>query len=115
MPAGTQPSRRSDCAVACTLDLLGDKWSLLLVRDLLIHHELRYGDLAASEESIPTNTLADRLRRLEDARIISREQYSEHPPRYTYRLTDRGQALGPVIDALATWGTTHLPGTKRMI
>jgi DNA-binding HxlR family transcriptional regulator len=58
--------------------------------------------------------LADRLRRLEEARIVSREQYSEHPPRYTYRLTDRGQALAPILDAMATWGTAHLPDTRRL-
>jgi DNA-binding HxlR family transcriptional regulator len=85
------------------------------VRDLLFRQPLRYGDLAASRERIPTNTLADRLRRLEDAGIVSREQYSEHPPRHTYRLTDRGHALAPVLDAMANWGTAHLPGTTRLL
>lgn len=106
--------RRSDCAVAGTLDLVGDRWSLLIVRDLLFDGELRYGDLAASDEAIPTNTLADRLRRLDDAGIIERSRYSEHPARYRYRLTERGRALGPVVDALADWGTANLPGTRRL-
>jgi DNA-binding HxlR family transcriptional regulator len=104
---------RSDCAIAATLDIVGDRWSLLVVRDLLFRGELRYGDLAASAEGMPTNTLADRLRKLTDAQIIEREQYSSRPPRYSYRLTDRGRALAPVLDAMATWGTSHVPGTRR--
>lgn len=114
MPPASPPPRRSDCAIAGTLDVVGDRWSLLIVRDLLFREPLRYGDLAASDESIPTNTLADRLRRLEDAGIVGRERYSDHPPRHTYRLTSRGRALAPVLDALATWGCTHLPGTRRL-
>ena len=112
MPSATP--RRSDCAIAGSLDIVGDRWSLLIVRDLLFGEPLRYGDLAASSEGIPTNTLADRLRKLEEAGIISRERYSDRPPRYTYRLTPRGRALAPVLDALASWGTTHLPGTRRL-
>ncbi|TQM38087.1 winged helix-turn-helix transcriptional regulator [Pseudonocardia cypriaca] len=107
-------TRRSDCAIAGTLDVLGDRWSLLVVRDLLFSGTLRYGDLAASPEGIPTNTLADRLRKLEDAGIVAKERYQERPPRYAYRLTDRGRMLAPVLDAMATWGTAHLPGTRRL-
>jgi DNA-binding HxlR family transcriptional regulator len=112
MAAGQR--RRSDCAVACTLDVLGDRWSLLIVRDLFFAEELRYADLAGSAEGIPTNTLADRLRRLEEAGIVDRAPYSEHPPRYAYRLTDRGRSLGPVLRAVANWGTEHIPNTKRL-
>lgn len=107
-------SRRSDCAVAGTLDVLGDRWSLLIVRDLLFTEPLRYADLAASPEAIPTNTLADRLRRLEEAGVVTRTRYTDHPPRHSYRLTDRGRALGPVLDALATWGVAHIPHTRRL-
>ena len=106
--------RRSDCAVACTLDVLGDRWSLLIVRDLLFAEQLRYADLAGIPEAIPTNTLADRLRRLEEAGIVARSRYSDRPPRYSYRLTAQGRALGPVLDAMATWGADHLPGTRRL-
>ena len=112
--AGQRGERRSECAVASALDVIGDRWSLLIVRDLLFHGELRYGDLAASEEGIPTNTLADRLRRLEEAGVVQRQAYSQHPPRYAYRLTERGRALGPVLDALAQWGLDHLAGTRRI-
>ena len=106
--------RRSDCAVAGTLDVVGDRWTLLIVRDLLFSDGLRYGDFLASPEKIPTNTLADRLRRLEQAGLVRRELYSEHPPRAMYRLTESGRDLGGVLDALANWGMAHLPGTRRL-
>jgi DNA-binding HxlR family transcriptional regulator len=106
--------RRSDCAAACTLDVLGDKWSLLIVRDLMFAERLRYADLLSAAEGISTNTLADRLRRLEEAGVVQRCRYNEHPPRDEYRLTDRGRALGPVVDAIAEWGLEHLPDTVRL-
>ncbi|GAB2858206.1 winged helix-turn-helix transcriptional regulator [Lentzea nigeriaca] len=105
---------RSDCAIAATLNVLGDRWSLLIVRDLMFRGTLRYGDLAASAEGIPTNTLADRLRKLEDAGILDKQAYTDRPLRYEYTLTDRGRALGPVLDAIATWGVTYIPGTRRL-
>ena len=107
-------SRRSDCAIAGTLDVVGDKWSLLIVRDLMFRGELRFADLAGSAEGMPTNTLADRLRRLEDSGIVARRPYSDRPPRHQYRLTERGRQLGPILDAMATWGVVHLPGTRRL-
>jgi DNA-binding HxlR family transcriptional regulator len=113
-PSRSGPTRRSDCAIAGTLDVVGDRWSLLIVRDLLFRGDLRFGDLAASSEEVPTNTLTDRLRSLEQAGIVARDPYSERPPRYRYRLTDRGRALAPILDAMATWGTGHLPGTRRL-
>ena len=108
------PPRRSDCAIAGSLDVVGDRWSLLIVRDLLFRGELRFADLAASAEGVPTNTLADRLRRLEEHGIVAREPYSDRPPRHRYRLTDRGRDLAPILDAMATWGVAHLPGTRRL-
>ncbi|MGH3433606.1 MAG: winged helix-turn-helix transcriptional regulator [Thermocrispum sp.] len=102
---------RSYCPIAGTLDIVGDRWSLLIVRDLL-YGERRYGDLATSWESIPTNTLADRLKRLEDAEIVARERYSDRPPRYSYRLTGKGRALGPILEAITEWGLAHIPGTR---
>src|SRR5215212_6145891 len=89
-----QPGRRSACPVAGALDIVGDRWTLLVVRDLL-RGKRRYGDLAASSEHIPTNILADRLRRLEQAGLVERRQYSARPPRYEYRLTRMGKDLAP--------------------
>jgi DNA-binding HxlR family transcriptional regulator len=105
---------RSECVVAATLDIIGDRWTLLIVRDLLFADEMRFGDLLAAPERIPTNTLTDRLRKLEEAGLVSRELYSEHPPRAVYRLTKRGRDLAPVLETLADWGLAHVPGTRRM-
>src|SRR3954468_20070505 len=107
----TPPTLRSTCPVAGTLDLIGDKWTLLVVRDLL-RGRRRYGDLAASAERIPTNILADRLRRLEQAGLVERRLYSERPPRYEYRLTATGKELAPAVRSLAEWGLRHVAGTR---
>jgi DNA-binding HxlR family transcriptional regulator len=106
-----RPSLRSSCPIAGTLDLIGDRWSLLVVRDLF-RGKRRYGDLVASAERIPTNILADRLKRLEQGGIVERIQYSARPPRYEYHLTPRGKDLGPAILAIANWGLRHVPGTR---
>ncbi len=114
--AYTKPTapRRSDCPVACALDIVGDRWTLLILRDLLAGKK-RYGEFLASAEGIPTNILAERLKRLEREELIQRVPYSERPPRMEYCLTAKGRDLGRVVDALATWGTTHVPGTRRQI
>lgn len=104
---------RSPCAVACTLDLVGDKWSLLVVRDLLRGH-VTYGELQDSPEGIPTNILADRLRRLEEAGLIAKSAYQQHPVRYAYELTEKGKALGDVLLAFVRWGKEHIPGTRTL-
>lgn len=104
--------RRSACPVACTLDVVGDRWTLLIVRDLLLGKK-RYGEFLASPEKIPTNILADRLKRLERERIVRRVRYSERPPRDEYHLTEEGRELGRAVEALAAWGLKHFPGTRR--
>ena len=115
MPRPRRPSaassRRSPCPVAGALDLLGDKWTLLVVRDLFAGKK-RYGEFAASMEKIPTNLLADRLQRLEAAGVIASSAYQDNPPRYEYTLTRVGEALRPVMQALVNWGRRHLPGTR---
>ena len=107
------PFARSACAVANSLDILGDKWSLLVVRDLL-HGKRTYGELALSPERIPTNILADRLKRLESAGIVSSKPYQERPVRYAYALTPKGSALGEVLLAYVRWGKQHIPGTVAL-
>ncbi len=104
---------RSPCAVACTLDLVGDKWSLLVVRDLL-RGNVTYGELQNSPEGVPTNILADRLKRLEEAGLIVKSAYQEHPVRYAYELTEKGKALGDVLLAFVRWGKKYIPGTRTM-
>jgi DNA-binding HxlR family transcriptional regulator len=105
---------RSPCPVAGALDLVGDRWTLLILRDLL-RGMSRYGQFLASPEGISTNLLADRLQRLEQAGLVTAVPYSQHPVRVDYRLTPAGRALRPVVDALAAWGLAHLPGTRPLL
>ena len=102
---------RSRCAVACTLDLVGDKWSLLVVRDLF-GGSTTYGELQNSFEGIPTNILADRLKKLEKAGIIAKSAYQQRPVRYSYELTEKGKSLHGVLLAIVRWGKKHIPGTQ---
>ncbi len=108
-----KPFARSACAIANSLDIVGDKWSLLVVRDLL-HGKRTYGELANSPEGIPTNILAERLKRLESAGIITSTPYQERPVRYAYTLTPKGRALGEVLLAFVRWGKQYLPGTVTL-
>jgi len=105
--------RRSSCAIANTLDLVGDKWSLLVIRDML-HGKKTYGELLDSPERIPTNILADRLKRLEEAGVIVSSAYQERPVRYAYTLSEKGTAFGDILLALVQWGRTHIPGTRTL-
>jgi DNA-binding HxlR family transcriptional regulator len=104
---------RSPCPIANTLDVVGDKWSLLVVRDLL-HGKQTYKELAESPEGIPTSILADRLKRFEEAGIITSAAYQDRPVRYAYTLTEKGKALGEVLSAIVRWGKNHIPGTRTM-
>ena len=103
--------KRSTCPVACALDIAGDKWTLLVVRDLLRGRHT-YGELAASDEGIPTNILADRLKKMEDAGLVTAEPYQDKPVRWRYELTGKGRDLGHVLSAVALWGTKHIKGTR---
>lgn len=105
--------KRSPCPVANTLDLIGDKWTLLVVRDLLLGKRT-YGELLDSPERIPTNLLADRLKRLEQAGLIESAAYQDRPVRYAYTLTPKGAALGDVLQAFVRWGKAHIPGTRTL-
>ena len=100
---------RSTCPIAGVLDILGDKWTLLVIRDLFLGKH-RYGEFAASPEGIPTNILADRLKRLETAGIIKKELYQTNPPRGEYFLTTKGADLGRVLAAMRKWAEQYVPG-----
>jgi DNA-binding HxlR family transcriptional regulator len=99
---------RSGCPIACSLDVLGDKWTLLIVRDLAIGKH-RFADFETSLEGIPTNTLADRLRRMEQNAVVEKIQYADKPPRFEYHLTAKGKALLPVLQELSRWAQQHMP------
>lgn len=102
-------TRRSRCPVSCTLDVLGDRWSLLVVRDLM-RGKRRFAEFAASPEGIPTNILAERLKRLRAKGIVRTERYSDRPPRVEYVLTAKGEDLRPMMRAMVEWGVRHAGG-----
>lgn len=102
---------RSSCPVANMLDLFGDKWTLLVVRDLLLGKS-RYNEFAESPEGIPTNILADRLKRLEQGGIVIKNPYCQKPTRYQYELTEKGKDLIPVLESMVLWATKYFPGTQ---
>ena len=104
--------KRSDCAIACVLDLIGDKWTLLIIRDLFFG-KTRYKQFQEAEEKIPTNILAGRLEKLEKAGLITRTPYQDHPIRHEYKLTKTGLSLKPVILAIADWGSEFIAGTHN--
>jgi DNA-binding HxlR family transcriptional regulator len=106
----SEPCNRSKCPVSCVLDLLGDKWTLLLVRDLLLGKGT-YTEFQQSPEGIPTNILAERLKRLRAAGIIERLPYQQRPVRYRYQLTRKGSDLYPVLSAMIDWGNRYVEGT----
>jgi len=106
--------RRSICPVACSLDLLGDRWTLLVIRDLFAGKS-RFGDFLASPEGIATNILATRLQGLQSGGLVVTEACAERAGAMRYQLTPRGMALLPVLGALKDWGLAHIPGTEARI
>ena len=104
---------RSHCAVASTLDIIGDKWSLLVIRDLFAGKST-FGELLSADERVPTNILADRLRRLEEAGIVEKSAYQERPVRFAYTLTPKGRDMGEILIAIVRWGRKHIAGTVAL-
>ncbi len=104
---GMSSGYEQDCPVAKALDIVGEKWSLLVLRDLFRKGPLRFQDLAAGLLGIAPNTLSARLKALEKQGVIGTRLYEQHPPRFEYFLTEKGQALGPVLKALHQWGERH--------
>ena len=103
----TRGYRQKQCPVARTLDLIGERWTVLVLRDLFLHGPRRYQDFQDSLAGIAPNTLSARLKAIETHGLIERRLYSEHPPRLEYRLTEKGRSLRPVMNALRTWGEAH--------
>jgi DNA-binding HxlR family transcriptional regulator len=105
---------RSPCPVACALDICGDRWTLLVIRDLMFGRS-RFKDFTASPEGIPTNILSDRLARLLRQGLAEQVPADDGSARLGYRLTEKGRALGPVLKAMRDWGLKWEPGTKAMM
>ena len=113
MSLNSKLSRR-ECSVADALALVGDRYSLLVVREIG-YGNVRFGDLA-SRTGAPRDVLTTRLRSLEEAGVIERRPYSAHPPRHEYHLTASGLELGPIVLALKEWGDRHLnPGAEPVV
>lgn len=105
-------AQRSPCPIACTLDLIGDRWTLLIVRDMMFFGKQRFEEFLESPEGISTNILANRLKLLEDMSLVEKQPYSNHPRRMNYQLTEQGQSLRPVLKVMIAWGLKHIPETR---
>jgi DNA-binding HxlR family transcriptional regulator len=93
-----------DCPIARALDIVGERWSLLILRDLFKNGPQRFQQFEKALPGVAPNTLSTRLKRLESHGVIATRLYEKHPPRNEYFLTEKGQALGPVLKALYAWG-----------
>lgn len=102
------------CPVAKTLEVIGDRWTLLVVRDLLAGTK-RFQDFLGTLPGIAPNILSTRLKLMEEHGLIARHFYSDHPPRAEYALTDKGRELGTVVGALAAWGGRHVYKQARLV
>jgi DNA-binding HxlR family transcriptional regulator len=95
------------CPIARTLDIVGERWTILILRDLVVDGPRKFQDFERSLSGISPNTLSARLKRLEEAEIVERRFYAQHPPRAEYVLTKKGEELRPVLRALLDWGQRH--------
>jgi DNA-binding HxlR family transcriptional regulator len=102
-------ARRYDlkCPVARTLDVIGDRWTILILRELFLRGPRRFRDFELAFPRLAATVLSARLKDLEANRVVSSRLYEDHPPRLEYLLTPKGRALGPVLMALKTWGENH--------
>lgn len=107
MAAKFIPKQRSGCPVSISLDLFGDRWSLLIIRDIMVRGLRTFSEFQHSSEKIATNILADRLRHLETAGLIVAERAPEDARKIHYRLSSKGIALAPVLLELFIWAGTH--------
>lgn len=103
-------TRRSDCPIASTLDIIGDRWTLVIVRDL-INGKKRFAEFIDSPEKITTSVLTARLAMLERAGIVEKAAYQQRPKRFEYHLTESGRHLLPILQAMCIWGNAFLEDT----
>ena len=102
-------NKRSDCPVSCSLDIWGDKWSLLIIRDLMYAKECTYGDFLKAPEGIATNILASRLQVLEENKIIKKLDHPQSKAKVLYRLTKKGVDLLPIMIEINLWAEKYFP------
>lgn len=96
-----------ECPVATTVQLIGNKWKLLIIRNLIYNGTQRFGDFIKTIPAISKKVLTDNLRALEEDGLIDREVFAEVPPRVEYSLSDLGKTLKPILDAMFDWGTEY--------
>ncbi|HPG06414.1 MAG TPA: helix-turn-helix domain-containing protein [Saprospiraceae bacterium] len=104
---------RSDCPISCSLDVFGDRWSLLIIRDIMLRGKLSYGEFLGSEEKISTNILANRLSVLEAEGIITKQVAPTNKSKYLYHLTRKGIDLLPIIIEIMDWGAKYNANCPR--
>ena len=106
---------RSTCPISFALDVLGDKWALLIVRDMVFAGKSTYGEFLQSEEKMATNILADRLATLEAQGFVTKQVAADKKSKFTYRLTEKGLDLLPLLMEITLWGAKHSPAgaTRR--
>lgn len=102
------------CNIAQTLNIIGDKWTLLIIRQLMIGHDT-YKEIQDNLEGIPSNLLSERLKGLEEDGLITSQLYQAHPPRYRYLLTDSGRDLADVFNSIILWGERHLQKCHKIL
>ena len=102
-------NKRSDCPVSCSLDIWGDKWSLLIIRDLMFTKECTYGDFLKSPEGIATNILASRLQTLEENKMIQKLDHPDSKAKVLYKLTSKGIDLLPIMIEINIWAEKYFP------
>lgn len=95
------------CPIARTLDVVGDRWTLLIIRDMFMGRT-KFGEMLESCPGLPPRLLSDRVKRLEDQGLVKRTVYSQHPLRAEYHLTAKGRSLFPVLRSIGEWGLEHL-------
>lgn len=105
-------SYQQRCPIAMTLDVIGDRWTILIIRDLYFGRT-RFSDLLGTSPGMSTKILSERLKHLEHHGLVRREIYSEHPLRAEYHLTEKGLSLEPVLNAIGSWGGQHLVPKKE--
>ena len=106
---------RSPCSISCLLDIFGDKWTLLIVRDALFKGYTTFGQFRNSTEKIATNILTDRLKKLVIHRVLTKKRNSKNRLKYDYELTDLGLSLEPVLLAMGKWGFENIEGANNVL
>jgi DNA-binding HxlR family transcriptional regulator len=104
---------RSDCPISCSLDVFGDKWSLLIIRDIMLRGKLSFSEFLASEEKIATNILVNRLNVLEAEKILVRQVSPANKSKYLYSLTKKGADLLPIVIEIMDWGAKYNANCPR--